>query len=57
MTGNATFDPTEKYDGRISSHQATDTVSKEIEVPVGELESYRYLEGTDQIESDDGLLY
>ena len=57
VTGNATFDQTEKYDGRISNHQAADTVSKGSEVPVGELERYKYLEGTDHIDPDDGLLY
>ena len=57
MTGNATFYRTDKYDGRISNHQAADTLSKKIEVPVSKLERYKYLEGTDHIKSDDGLLY
>ena len=57
VTGNATFDQTEKYDGRISNYQAAGTVSKGIEVPVGKLERYKYLERTDQIDPDYDLLY
>ena len=57
MTGTATFDQTEMYDGRISNHQAADTVSKGIEIPVSVLERYKYLEGTDHSDSDNGLLY
>ena len=57
MSGNVTFHQSERYDGTLAQHHAGDTVRGKETLPVDSVERYKYLEGTNHIDPDNGLLY
>ena len=45
------------YDGKYTDEHAYDNVMNDVNIPVENVEKYKYLEGTNHIDPDDGLLY
>ena len=56
MSTHVVFYPNHPYDGSFTDQCAFDMTTR-TDVPTHSMEQYRYLEGTNHFDPDDGLLY
>ena len=56
-TGDVIFHETLRYDGRLDVSIGYEAAQRATELPERDLDDYKYLEGTNHIDPDDGLLY
>ena len=56
VSGDVLFHANHRYDGSKSDRQAGETV-QDVSTPVESVDKYKYLEGTNHLDPDDGLLY
>ena len=57
VSGDVVFHPNHNYDGTMSDRQAGETASEPAAIPVQGVDQFKYLEGTNHLDPDDGLLY
>ena len=57
VSTHVVFHENECYDGSYTDKNAESIVKSSIELPIEDVSKYKYLEGTNHIDPDDGLLY
>ena len=57
VSGDVVFHPNHRFDGTLSDRHAGETAKETESVPSSSVDQFKYLEGTNHVDPDDGLLY